>query len=123
MTAPRGLAWLEEEPTGVTLAGLWGEGLLPAAAGLFEVVLLAAPDRLLLEGLPAAAVLGEALLTAAKGLEAAPARRRRTCIISKPTRLYRCVRVVSNLVQNMRVKCLSYRNSLETNLQTIIHSF
>ncbi len=104
MTAPRGLAWLEEEPTGVTLAGLWGKGLLPAAAGLFEVVLLAAPDRLLLEGLPAAAVLGEALLTAAKGLlckgpEAAPARRRKTCIFSRSTRLYRCARVVINLVK------------------------
>ncbi len=85
-----------------------GEGLLPAAAGLFEVGLLAAPDRLLLEGLPAAAVLGEALLTAAKGLVAAPARRRRTCIISTPTRFYRCARVVSDLVQNMSIECLSY---------------
>jgi len=54
-----------------------GEGLLPAAAGLFEVGLLAAPDRLLLEGLPAAALLGEALLTAAKGLGAAPARKKK----------------------------------------------
>ncbi|KAA6420933.1 MAG: hypothetical protein FRX49_09074 [Trebouxia sp. A1-2] len=80
--------------------GLGGEGLLPAAAGLFEIGLLAAPDRLLLEGLPAAAVLGAALLTAAEGLEAAPARRSRICIISKPTRLYRCVGVVITLVSN-----------------------